>query len=73
MAVLNEPAAHILHAIPTGVMYEEVTEALQNCHSDRPLSAEGKDPAQRGVPTEVCHCHRPLDIPCPHCTTLTPN
>jgi hypothetical protein len=39
MAILNEPPAHILHASLTRVMYKEVTEALQNCHSDHHLAA----------------------------------
>jgi hypothetical protein len=28
IATLNEPAAHILHVVPTGAMYREVTEVL---------------------------------------------
>jgi hypothetical protein len=39
MAILNEPFAHILHAIWTGVMYEKFTEVLQSCHSDHRLAA----------------------------------
>jgi hypothetical protein len=39
IADLNEPAAHILHGIPTGAMYVQVTEALGNRYSDRHLKA----------------------------------
>jgi hypothetical protein len=37
IAALNEPAAHILYDVPTGVMYEEVTVALENRYSDHHL------------------------------------
>jgi hypothetical protein len=30
IATLNELAAHIIHGVPTGATYEEVTEALKN-------------------------------------------
>jgi hypothetical protein len=35
---LNEPAAHILHDVPTGETYEEVTEVLENSYSDYHLA-----------------------------------
>jgi hypothetical protein len=38
-ATLNEPAAHILHDVPTGVTYEEVAEPLENRDSDHHLEA----------------------------------
>jgi hypothetical protein len=34
IAALNEPAAHILHSIPTGAKYREVTAILKNCYRD---------------------------------------
>jgi hypothetical protein len=36
---LNEPTAHILHGVPTGATYEEVTEVLENCYGDHHLEA----------------------------------
>jgi hypothetical protein len=35
----NDPAAHILYGVPTGAMYEEVTEVLENRYSDHYLEA----------------------------------
>jgi hypothetical protein len=40
IAALNEPAAHILHGVRTKATYEEVTEALENCHGDHNLESE---------------------------------
>jgi hypothetical protein len=31
--------SHILHGIPTGVTYEEITGALENCYGDNHLEA----------------------------------
>jgi hypothetical protein len=31
---LIEPAAHILHGVPTGATYKKVNEALENCYID---------------------------------------
>jgi hypothetical protein len=39
IAILNEPAAYILHGVPTGATYVEVTEALGNRYSDHHLKA----------------------------------
>lgn len=39
MTIFSDPAAHIVHDVPTGVIYEEVTEVFQNCHSDHHLAA----------------------------------
>jgi hypothetical protein len=36
---LKEMAAHILHGIPTGAMYEEVTEICENHDNDHRLEA----------------------------------
>jgi hypothetical protein len=38
IAALNEPTANILHSVPTGTTYEEVTEVLKNCYSDHHLA-----------------------------------
>jgi hypothetical protein len=37
-AALNEPTIHILHSIPTGEKYEEVTALLENCYRDHHLA-----------------------------------
>jgi hypothetical protein len=39
ITILNELAAHTLHGIPTGVTYEEVSEALEHCYGDHYLEA----------------------------------
>lgn len=39
ITALNEPPAHILHEVPTGVSYEEVTEELENHCSNHHLEA----------------------------------
>lgn len=39
IAALNEPAAHILHSVPIGARYEEVTAALENRYGDHPMEA----------------------------------
>jgi hypothetical protein len=36
---LNELPTHILHSIPTGVMYKEVTERHENHYNDHHLEA----------------------------------
>jgi hypothetical protein len=36
---LNEPAAPILHNVPTGATYGEATEGLENCYGDHHLEA----------------------------------
>jgi hypothetical protein len=38
IAALNEPAANILHGIPTGVTYEAITVMLENHYSDHHLA-----------------------------------
>jgi hypothetical protein len=39
IAVLNEPAAHVLHDIPTGATYKHITEMLENRYGDHHLEA----------------------------------
>jgi hypothetical protein len=38
IATLNELVTHILHSVPTGAMYEEVTVVLENRYADHHLA-----------------------------------
>jgi hypothetical protein len=37
IATLNEPTAHILHSVPTGAKYKEVTVVLEDRYVDHHL------------------------------------
>jgi hypothetical protein len=38
IAAMNEPATHILHSVPTGMPYEEITAVLENRYGDHHLA-----------------------------------
>jgi hypothetical protein len=45
----EELVAHMLHGIPAGAMYEEFTEALENCRGDCHLAAALHLQVKRGT------------------------
>jgi hypothetical protein len=40
IAALNEPAAHILHSVPTSLTYEEITAVLENLDGNHHMAEE---------------------------------
>jgi hypothetical protein len=71
---LNEPAAHILHEVPTVVSYEEVTEELENHYGDHHLEVAlhsqqkwtqlvGGSLQEFAVATNHLAHHAPFDLP----------
>jgi hypothetical protein len=49
IAALNEPGTHMLHSIPTGATYEEVTAVVENRYGDHHLAEASHAQLRRRV------------------------
>jgi hypothetical protein len=47
IAAFNEPVAHVLHDVPTGATYREVTEVLKNSYGDHHLEVACRSQLKR--------------------------